>query len=163
MLPSRFTTREVLGLTGATARQLQWWDERKIVAPLREGRNRIYSAADLVDILVIEQMRQRRISLAQVRRVLRFLRVEVHARLADLVSGEHEYHLLLDGKRVYLETEAKQIIDLLRNARQPMLLISLTDAVKPLRVEMRELMEQLPANKLTKKVKRRIEQQRAIA
>jgi DNA-binding transcriptional MerR regulator len=137
MLKDCFSTRDVLELTGVTARQLQWWDERRIVVPEREGRNRIYSAADVVDIIVIEQLRQRRISLAQVRRVLRLLRAELHVRLADLVAGNHEYHLLLAGKRIFLETNARQLIELLRNTMQPMLLISLTDAVKPLRVELK--------------------------
>ena len=78
MLKECFSTRDVLELTGVTARQLQWWDERRIVVPERKGRNRIYSAADLIDILVIEQLRLRSISLAQVRRVLRMLRTELH-------------------------------------------------------------------------------------
>lgn len=142
-----FSTGEVVELTGVTARQLQWWDERRIVVPARLGRNRVYSATDLIDILVIEQLRRRRVSLAQIRRALRFLRTELHARLADLVSGAREFHLLLDGKRVYLETESKQIVDLLRNARQPMLLVCLTDAVRPLRVELKDLVSRLPEKK----------------
>jgi len=139
MLKDSFSTREVLDLTGVTARQLQWWDERRIVVPTRAGRNRVYSATDITDILVIEQLRQRSISLAQVRRVLRLLRSELHMRLADLVSGDREYHLLIAGKRMFLETDSKQIIELLRNTMQPMLLISLTDAVRPLRIELGEL------------------------
>jgi DNA-binding transcriptional MerR regulator len=142
-----FSTSEVVELTGATARQLQWWDERRIVIPARQGRNRLYSATDLVDILVIEQLRRRRISLVQVRRVLRFLRTELHARLADLVRGAHEFHLLLDGKRIYLETDSKQIVDLLRNAKQPMLLVCISDAIKPLRVELEDLVSRLPEKK----------------
>jgi DNA-binding transcriptional MerR regulator len=103
--------------------------------PQREGRNRIYSLADLVEILVIEELRRRSISLQQVRRVLRFLRDEMQARLADLVQGEQEHHLLLDGKHVYLESDSRQIVDLMRNTDQPMLLICLTDAVKRLKVD----------------------------
>jgi DNA-binding transcriptional MerR regulator len=141
MLKDCFSTRDVLDLTGVTARQLQWWDERRIVVPAREGRNRIYSATDLIDILVIEQLRQRRISLAQVRRVLRLLRTHLQLRVADLVAGNREYHLLLTGKRIFLESDSKQIIELLRNTMQPMLLISLTDAVKPLRIELQDLLE----------------------
>ena len=33
----QFTSNDVIALTGITARQLQWWDERGIVAPEREG------------------------------------------------------------------------------------------------------------------------------
>ena len=166
MLKDCFSTRDVLDLTGVTARQLQWWDERRIVVPHREGRNRVYSAADLVDILVIGQLRQRSISLAQVRRVLRLLRNQLHMRLSDLVTGNREYHLLLAGKRTFLETDSKQIIELLRNTMQPMLLISLTNAIKPLRVELEDLMKKAPAGKPEKKQverARRAGKQRATA
>jgi DNA-binding transcriptional MerR regulator len=162
MLKDCFSTRDVLELTGVTARQLQWWDERRIVVPAREGRNRIYSAADLIDILVIEQLRQRRISLAQVRRVLRLLRAELHMRLSDLVNGDHEYHLLLAGKRIFLESNTRQLIELLRNTMQPMLLISLTEAVKPLRIELKDLLRKPVTKKLVRQT-RRTEKQRATA
>jgi len=151
MLADRFSTRDVLDLTGVTARQLQWWDEKRVVVPEREGRNRIYSTADLVEILVIEELRRRHISLQQVRRVLRFLRKEVHSRLADIVQGGKEHHLLLDGKHVYLESDSRQIIDLMRNTNQPMLLICLTDAVSRLDVDVNDF--------LTKKARKPVTQQ----
>jgi DNA-binding transcriptional MerR regulator len=141
MFKDRFSTREVVELTGATARQLQWWDEQRVVVPVRDGRKRVYSHADLIDILTIEELRRRRISLQQIRRVLRFLRSEFRARLADLVGGLREQHLLLDGKRVYLETDANQIVDLLRNTRQPVLLVCLSDVVRKLRVDLAQLKE----------------------
>jgi DNA-binding transcriptional MerR regulator len=144
MLADRFTTRDVLELTGVTARQLQWWDEKRVVVPEREGRNRIYSASDLVEILVIEKLRSRHISLQQVRRVLRFLRKEVHSRLADIVQGRKEHHLLLDGKHVYLESDSRQIVDLMRNTNQPMLLICLTDTVSRLKVNVDEILSRKP-------------------
>ena len=147
MLKDCFSTREVLELTGVTARQLQWWDERRIVVPARQGRNRVYSTTDLTDILVIEQLRHRSISLAQVRRVLRLLRSELHVRLSDLVAGNCEYHLLVGEKRIFIETDSRQIIELLRNTMQPMLLISLTDAIKPLRIELKQLLEKSSVGK----------------
>jgi len=144
MLGDRFTTHDVLELTGVTARQLQWWDEKRVVVPEREGRNRIYSTADLVEILVIEKLRSKHISLQQVRRVLRFLRREVHSRLADIVQGRKEHHLLLDGKHVYLESDSRQIVDLMRNTNQPMLLICLTDTVSRLKVDLNEVLARKP-------------------
>jgi len=163
MLNDFFSTRDVLDLAGVSARQLQWWDERRIVVPERRGRKRVYSAADLVDILVIGQLRRRSISLAQVRRVLRLLRNQLHMRLSDLVTGEREYHLLLAGKRMFLETDSKQIIELLRNSLQPMLLISLTDAIKPVRIELAELMKAAPAARKPAQRIRRAGRQRATA
>ncbi|QNI30196.1 MerR family transcriptional regulator [Alloacidobacterium dinghuense] len=144
MLADRFTTGDVLEMTGVTARQLQWWDEKRVVVPEREGRNRIYSTADLVEILVIEELRRKHISLQQVRRVLRFLRREVHSRLADIVQGSKEHHLLLDGKHVYLESDSRQIVDLMRNTNQPMLLICLTDTVSRLKVDVNEVLAKAP-------------------
>jgi hypothetical protein len=39
----RFTSQQVIALTGITPRQLQWWDERGVVKPEREGHRRLYS------------------------------------------------------------------------------------------------------------------------
>jgi DNA-binding transcriptional MerR regulator len=139
MLSGSFSTSQVLAVTGATARQLQWWDEHSLVVPLREGRKRLYSASDLADILVILELRRRHISLQQVRRVLRFLKQELRVRLADLVAEEAdrplpEYHLLIDGSRLYLETDSRQIFDLLKSTDQAVFLVSLGTAVKKLQL-----------------------------
>jgi len=163
MLEDRFSTRDVLQLTGVTARQLQWWDEKHVVVPQREGRNRIYSTADLVEILVIEELRRRRISLQEVRQVLRFLRKEVHARLADLVQGNEEHHLLLDGRRIYLESDSRQIVDLMRNTEQPMLLICLTDTVKRLKVDLKEIFAEAKKPVLQDRPKRRAPEETSTA
>ena len=93
-----FTSRDVVSLTGITPRQLQWWDERRIVVPAREGRRRLYSMEDLAEIAVICQLRHRGFSLQRVRKVMRFLQREFVKRLAETVSGASEYHLLTDGK-----------------------------------------------------------------
>jgi DNA-binding transcriptional MerR regulator len=132
-----FTTREVIHFTGITPRQLQWWDERGIVVPAREGHHRLYSMEDLAEVAVICELRHRGFSLQRVRKVMRFLQREFSKRLAETVSGGSEYHLLTDGKTLYLETSARQIVDLLKNTRQPMLSICLTDAVRQVRAEIR--------------------------
>ena len=132
-----FTTREVIQFTGITPRQLQWWDERGIVVPAREGHRRLYSMEDLADVAVICELRRRGFSLQRVRKVMRFLQREFSKRLAETVSGASEYHLLTDGKTLYLETSARQIVDLLKNTRQPMLSICLSDAVRQVRAEIR--------------------------
>ncbi len=132
-----FTSRDVVSLTGITARQLQWWDERRIVTPVREGRRRSYSMEDLAEVAVICELRQRGFSLQRVRKVMRFLQREFGKRLAEIVSGASEYHLLTDGKTLYLETSPRQIVDILKNARQPMLTICLSDTVRQVRAEIR--------------------------
>ena len=132
-----FTSRDVVSLTGITPRQLQWWDERHIVVPSREGRRRLYSMEDLAEVAVICELRHRGFSLQRVRKVMRFLQREFGKRLAEIVSGTSEYHLLTDGKTLYLETSPRQIVDILKNARQPMLTICLSDTVRQVRAEIR--------------------------
>ena len=129
-MPRSFTSREVVSLTGITFRQLQWWDERRIVVPAREGHRRLYSEEDLAEIAVICELRRRGFSLQRVRKVMRFLQREFSKRLAETVSGSSDYHLLTDGHTLYLETSARQILDILKNSRQPMLTICLSDAVR---------------------------------
>jgi DNA-binding transcriptional MerR regulator len=136
-MQERFTSREVVSLTGITPRQLQWWDERRIVVPSRVGRCRLYSMEDLAEVAVICQLRRRGFSLQRVRKVMRFLQREFGKRLAETVSGASEYHLLTDGKTLYLETSPRQIVDILKNARQPMLTVCLSDTVRQVRAEIR--------------------------
>lgn len=130
-----FTSREVIDCTGITARQLQWWDERGVVVPAREGHRRLYSMEDLAEVAVICELRRKGFSLQRVRKVMRFLQREFGKRLAQTVTGASEYHLLTDGSTLYLETSPRQIVDILKNARQPVLAICLSDTVRQVRAE----------------------------
>lgn len=130
-----FTSADVMELTGITARQLQWWDERKIVVPQRRGRNRIYTLDDLAEVAVICELRRKGFSLQRVRQVMRYLQRELGKRLIETVTSGGEYHLLTDRKRIYLENSERQIVDLLKNSRQPLLAICLTDAVEEIQAE----------------------------
>jgi len=136
-LQNLFTSRDVILLTGITPRQLQWWDERGIVVPTREGHRRLYSMEDVAEVAVICELRRKGFSLQRVRKVMRFLQREFSKRLAETVSGASEYHLLTDGKTLYLETSPRQIVDILKNARQPMFAVCLSDAVRQVRAEIR--------------------------
>src|SRR5439155_27153451 len=74
-MQSLFTSRDVIALTGITARQLQWWDERRIVVPARQGHRRLYSMEDLADVAVIFELRRRGFSLQRVRKGKRVLQL----------------------------------------------------------------------------------------
>src|SRR5450755_1278358 len=130
-----FTSNDVIALTGISARQLQWWDEQRIVAPARKGHRRIYNWDELITVAVICQLRRRGFSLQRMRKVIRFLQQEFGASLATTVSASSEYHLLTDGTHLYLRTSARQVVDLLKNARQPMFDICLSDEVRRVRAE----------------------------
>jgi DNA-binding transcriptional MerR regulator len=135
MAERQFTSNEVIRLTGITARQLQWWDERGLVVPSRQGRNRLYSADDLAEIAVLSELRRKGFSLQRVRKIMRFIQRELGKRLVETVTRGSEYHLLTDGRQIYLEDSANEIIDILKNARQPIMSICLSDAVKEIHAE----------------------------
>jgi DNA-binding transcriptional MerR regulator len=134
-MEKQFTSAEVVKLTGITPRQLQWWDERGIVVPQREGRRRLYSQDDIAEVAVICALRRKGFPLQRVRRIMRFLQKELGRRLAEAVSSGSDYHLLTDGKRIYLENSERQVIDILKNSRQPLLGICLSDAVREVGAE----------------------------
>ena len=132
-MQDRFTSNEVVALTGITPRQLQWWDERGVVRPEREGHRRVYSMNQLTEVAVICQLRRKGFSLQGVRKVMRFLDREFGKGLAEIVDRSSEVHLLTDGNHLYIETSAKQIVDILKNSNQPILGVCLSDAVRHVR------------------------------
>src|SRR5277367_4753506 len=120
-------------MTGITLRQLQWWDERRIVVPAREGHRRLYSTEDLAEVAVICELRRRGFSLQRVRKVMRFLQKEFSKRLSETVTGSSDYHLLTDGHSLYLETSARQIVDIPQNSRPPKVKIFPSDTGRQVR------------------------------
>jgi len=131
----RFTSGEVAKIAGVSLRQLQWWDERNVVSPRQEGHRRVYLQQEVVEVSVIAELRRKGFSLQKIRRVLRFLQREMGKRLGEAMAGDHEMHLITDGKNIYLEDEPGRIIDVLKNAKQPMFLVCVTDQLRRFQTE----------------------------
>ena len=103
-----FTSQDVIRLTGITARQLQWWDEKRIVVPARQGHRRIYSFADVTEVAVICELRSKGFSLQRMRKVVRFLQKEFGKRLVEfdrklprgawMLGGEWDHDRTFAGK-----------------------------------------------------------------
>ncbi|MBM3783038.1 MAG: MerR family transcriptional regulator [Acidobacteria bacterium] len=127
-----FTSSEISVITGVSLRQLQWWDEQKVVSPRHEGHKRIYLTEEAIEIAVIAELRRKGFSLQKIRRVLRFLQKEMGKRLSEILSADSDWHLVTDGKSIFLETNGTTIIDILKNADQPMFLVCVTDQAKRL-------------------------------
>lgn len=127
-----YTSSDVSNIAAVSLRQLQWWDERKVVSPRHEGHKRVYSPEEVIEITVIAELRRKGFSLQKIRRVLRFLQREMGRRLSEVMQSESDLHLVTDGKSIYLEEQNDRIIDLLKNARQPMFLVCVTDQVRRL-------------------------------
>lgn len=127
-----FTSSEISEVTGVSLRQLQWWDEQKVVSPRHEGHKRVYLAEEAIEIAVIAELRRKGFSLQKIRRVLRFLQKEMGKRLSEILGADSDMHLVTDGKSIFLESDNDTIIDILKNADQPMFLVCVTDQVKRL-------------------------------
>ncbi|PYT15618.1 MAG: MerR family transcriptional regulator [Acidobacteria bacterium] len=138
-----YSSSEVAQVAAVSLRQLQWWDERKVVSPRHEGHRRVYYPAEVIEITVIAELRRKGFSLQKIRRVLRFLQREMGKRLAEVLQASSHLHLVTDGKSIFLEDQQERIIDILKNARQPMFLVCVSDQArrltdverKPVRVE----------------------------
>lgn len=127
-----FTSSDVARIAGVSLRQLQWWDERKVVSPRHEGHRRVYLPEEVVEITVIAELRRKGFSLQKIRRVLRFLQREMGRRLSDVLASDSQLHLVTDGKSIYLEDKSERIIDIMKNAKQPMFLVCVSDQVRRL-------------------------------
>ena len=128
-----YTSLECAQVARVSLRQLQWWDERKVVSPRHEGHRRVYSAEEVIEITVIAELRRKGFSLQKIRRVLRFLHREMGKKLAEVLDSASELHLVTDGKSIFLEDQHARIIDLMKDARQPMFLVCVSDQVERLR------------------------------
>lgn len=133
-----FSSEEVAALARVSPRQLQWWDERGVVSPEHLGHRRRYRLEELIEVLVIAELRNKGLSLQKIRKVLRFLHRELGRRLSDLLRPTSDYHLLTDGRNIFLEDSQRKIVDLLKNSRQPIISVCISDQVKRLAAESKQ-------------------------
>lgn len=132
------SSSEVARIAGVSLRQLQWWDEQKVVSPRHEGHRRVYSAEEVVEIAVIAELRRKGFSLQKIRRVLRFLQREMGKHLPDVLAGTTELHLLTDGKNVYVENSQARVIELLKSAKHALFLVCVSDQARRLTAAQRK-------------------------
>ncbi len=128
----QYSSHDVARVAGVSLRQLQWWDEQGVVSPSHSGHKRLYQPDEVIEVAVIAELRRKGFSLQKIRRVLKFLQKEMGQRLFDSVQNGAEIHLLTDGKNIYLEDNEKRIVNILKNARQPMIAVCVSDQVKRL-------------------------------
>jgi hypothetical protein len=92
----------------------------------------MYNSAEVLEVTVIAELRHKGFSLQKLRRVLRFLQRDMGRRLSDVLAADSNLHLLTDGKAIYLEDRQERVIDILKNARQPMFLVCVSDHARRL-------------------------------
>jgi DNA-binding transcriptional MerR regulator len=144
-LKRNYSSREVASITGLSARQLQWWDARKLLKPSISSHpteaggftERRYSPVDLFELAVLADLRRNGLSVSKLRMLLETLRRRFGVRLFDAIGGGGAITLLTDGKEIYARTTSGQFFNLLRAPTQPLLVVGEENSLKELKLRMR--------------------------
>jgi len=115
-----YTSREVAAMTGITARQLQWWDSRRLftpaVAPQRTEAGgfteRRYTPMDVLELQVLADLRRRGFSIPRLRRLLVTLGDVFGVRLYEAIGDGGALTLLIGGDQLYARTAEGVVFDL---------------------------------------------------
>jgi hypothetical protein len=134
-----YTSREVAGLTGLTARQLQWWDSRRVfTAAVGSQRTeaggfteRRYTAMDVLELQVLADLRRRGFSIPQLRRLLTTLRDVFGIRLYEAIGDGGVMTLFIGGDQLYARTADGRLFDL-DEPTQPLLTVGEGLPLRPL-------------------------------
>jgi DNA-binding transcriptional MerR regulator len=139
-LKKNYSSREVAALTGLTARQLQWWDACRLFAPAIPPRRteaggfteRRYSPLDLLELLVLADLRRRGFTVPQLRQLLDALRTRFNVRLFEATGGGGPVSLLTDGREIFARDAEGRLFNVLRAPRQPLLVVGETRGLREL-------------------------------
>lgn len=130
-LKKLYSSREVAAITGLSARQLQWWHQRGLsipsVAPHKTAAGgfteRRYTPVELLELMVLADLRRRGFSVPSLRRLLEVLRARFKVRLFEAIEGGGPVTLFIDGLQLFARTEGGDIYNVLENPRQPLLMV----------------------------------------
>ena len=130
-LKNTYSAREVAALTGLSARQLQWWDACRLFTPAVASRRtaaggfteRRYTPVDLLELMVLADLRRQGLSVGRIRLLLDTLREKFGIRLFEAIGGTGSITLLTDGREVFARTSSGEFVNLLRAPDQPLLVI----------------------------------------
>jgi DNA-binding transcriptional MerR regulator len=139
-LKNTYSAREVASITGLSARQLQWWDARRLfqsaVAPKRTAMGgfteRRYTPVDLLELMVLADLRRQGMTVGRIRQLLDVLRTHFGVRLFDAIGGAGPLALLTDGADVYVRTARGEFYNVLRAPSQPLLVVGTEPPLKEL-------------------------------
>lgn len=127
-LKASYSAREVAAFTGLSARQLQWWDTHGVfppaVSPKRTAAGgfteRRYSPLDVLDLLVLSELRKRKYSVDDIRRIIQVLRTRFGARPHETLENAGRMALLTDGAEIFVRI-GDLYFNLLQDPEQPLL------------------------------------------
>ena len=134
-----YSSREVAQMTGLTARQLQWWDARRLfpaaIGPQRTKAGgfteRRYTPMDVLELQVLADLRRRGFSIPRMRRLLATLRDVFGVRLYETIGDGGPITLMIGGDRLYARALDGRIFNL-DDPMQPLLMIGEDLPLRPM-------------------------------
>jgi DNA-binding transcriptional MerR regulator len=130
-LKRSYSAREVAALTGLSARQLQWWDESRLVLPTVAPRRteaggfteRRYSPVEMLELMVLADLRRRGVSVRKLRALMDVLRERFGVRLFETIGDGGTVTLLTDGREIYARTSRGDLFNVFKAPDQPLLVV----------------------------------------
>jgi hypothetical protein len=155
-LKKHYSSREVAALTGLSARQLQWWDARRLFVPaIRSHRTeaggfteRRYTPMDVLELQVLADLRRRGFSVPQLRRLLSSLRDVFGIRLYEAIGEGGPMALFVGGAQLYARTQDGQMFNMERPT-EPLLMVGEELPLRPLAARERKRRRAGTPRKLT--------------
>ena len=112
-----YTGPEVCKITGITYRQLDHWTTSSLIkASIRNlkgsGFHRVYSFKDIIQIKLVNKLREAGVSLQKIRIALK----NIESILGDNINIS-DVSVFSDGKSIYVISDNDQMIDLLKKGQ----------------------------------------------
>ena len=140
-----YSSREVAQLTGLSARQLQWWDARRLFAPAIAPHRteaggfteRRYTPMDVLELQVLADLRQRGFSIPRLRRLLTTMREMFGIHLYEAIGEDGPMTLFIGGDQLYARMQDGRIFNL-DQPTQALLMVGEEVTMRPLTARARK-------------------------
>jgi len=119
----RLRSRQMVALSGASTRQIQWWHEHKIVIAHHEGHANYYDRIDALKILVIASLRRKHVC-------LKIIRAAVRQISAEFLEPQQDTFLVLSGGRPLFVQGASTVLRAAQSSKDGIQLLSISELVE---------------------------------
>lgn len=123
-----YRTPELVAACEVSSRELQWWDENRIIQPAHVGHHREYTEWEAIEVALVKHMRSRGVSLQTIRKVLSMWR------RTGKHNGDRASFLIITKRKVQTAADEKGVIALLSSTSGAAWLIDAAEKARTMRV-----------------------------
>ena len=129
-LKKLYSSREVAAMTGLSARQLQWWDSRRLFTSAVASQKteaggyteRRYTPFDVLELQALADLRARGFSIPRLRHLLDTLRDVFRIRLYEAIGDGGPMTLFASGEEIFGRMQDGRLFNL-EDPSQPLLMV----------------------------------------